>query len=128
MNQTASSNFSPFEFETMRHSAASDLPPVAPNLEREAGMRLMREPANPRDRNLSPVAKRWVVGFPEPLQPHCLAQAYPRVANRLALCWVDPKLRDLLFADLLGGRRNGRQGFPPVVHAELMALRAFVKR
>lgn len=60
-----------------------------------------------------------------PLRPHRLCQLYPRVANRLALCWPDWALTERLFEDLMIDKREGRQGFPREVAAELMRLRRF---
>ncbi len=127
MDQPRNSDFTPFSFETMRRGTSFNRPPAVemPHPEREAGMRLMRGPSNPHHRKLSQAAQRWFENLHAPLQPHNLARLYPRIANRLAQCWLDPKLRDLVFADLLDSRRRGRKGFPPAVHAELKALTSF---
>jgi len=125
MSQAVPSNFSPFAYEPMRRGAESRGAPEAVGTDRELGMRLMRGPGNPRDRALSPLAQQWMEGLPSDLQPHTMAHTYARIVNRLALCWADPALREMLFADLLGSRRQGRRGFPTAVHTELTALREF---
>ena len=125
MSHPGSSDFSPFTYEPTRRGVVSNVPPEVPSEEREAGMRLMRGPGNPRDRVLSPLAQCWMEDLPSDLQPHTMAHTYPRIVNRLALCWADRALRELLFADLLGARRKGRRGFPAAVNAELFALREF---
>ena len=72
---------------------------------------------------LSSVGQAWLDGLPSRLRPTCTAAAYPRIVNRLALCWRDPELVAKVFADLMVDRRGGRRGFPPAVAAELLALR-----
>jgi hypothetical protein len=58
------------------------------------------------------------------MQPTHLIAEYPRIANRLAFAWQDPKaVRDVL-DDVLVDRRGDRQGFPPMVRAELLRIRA----
>lgn len=56
---------------------------------------------------------------------HTHPQGYPRVVNRLALCWNDAALTDRLLDDLLIGRRGKRKGFPGPVAEELLRLRRF---
>ena len=66
---------------------------------------------------------QWASGLPVDLRPHQLLELYPRVANRLALCWADKVLTNRMFEDLLVDRRGGRKGFPPAVRAEILQLR-----
>jgi hypothetical protein len=82
-----------------------------------------RAPANPRDAKLSKLATNWCVRFDAEMRPVNLCRRYPRVANRLALCWEDSALTARIFQDLLVDRRGGRRGFPPEVQRELLALR-----
>ena len=65
----------------------------------------------------------WADDLPTKLRPNELILHYPRVANRLALCWNDRVLSNRLFEDLLLDKRGGRKGFPPLVRAELIRLR-----
>jgi hypothetical protein len=85
--------------------------------------KLVRSPANPRDSRLSDLAFTWMKKLPEPLQPLALCRQYPRIANRLALCWDDPVLTTRVFAQLMDSQRPNRRGFPPEVQRELQALR-----
>jgi hypothetical protein len=66
----------------------------------------------------------WVASLPADVQPTALMRHYPRIANVIAAAWRDSKaLRsymDCLFTD----NRGNRQGFPPDVLGELLALRA----
>jgi hypothetical protein len=83
----------------------------------------LRGPHRAMDSVLSTIAHDWLETLPEPIRPAELCAAYPRVANRLALCWNDPALTERLLDDLLIGRRGKRKGFPRPVAEELLRLR-----
>ena len=87
-----------------------------------------RSPLSSHDATLSFGAQEWVRGLPVNLRPLELCSAYPRVANRIALCWDDLALVDSVFNELLLDRRGGREGFPAKVAAELMRLHALHER
>ena len=87
-----------------------------------------RQPPRPQDLLLSALAQAWIGALTESERPAALATQYPRIANRLALCWDDSDLLDRVFDDLLVDRRGGRRGFPPDVQAELLRLRATAAR
>jgi hypothetical protein len=84
-----------------------------------------RAPPSERDATLSTIARSWAEQFHAPLRPDRLCQVYPRVANRLALCWPDSILTERLFDELLIDKRGGRRGFPAEIAAELVRLRRF---
>jgi len=83
-----------------------------------------RGPVRDQDLHLSDMARRWVDEMPQGLAPQQLAKEYPRIANRLALCWNDPKLATAVLDSLLTDKRGGRRGFPRGIDQELRALRA----
>lgn len=83
----------------------------------------LRDPMGSNAPALSSVADAWAKALPPALRPVQLCSRYPRVANRLALCWPDLGLTMRLFDDLFVDRRGDRRGFPPDVKAELMLLR-----
>lgn len=83
-----------------------------------------RAPVRDQDLQLSDLARRWVDEMPQGLAPQQLAKEYPRIANRLALCWDDPKLATAVLDSLLTDKRGGRRGFPRAIDQELRALRA----
>ncbi len=85
----------------------------------------LRGPQRAIDGVLSGIARDWFEAIPSPLRPAELCSAYPRVANRLALCWNDPLLTERLLDDLLIGRRGKRKGFPKPIAEELLRLRRF---
>src|SRR5262245_21197003 len=70
--------------------------------------------ARPLDQ-LLPSTAEWARRLPEAIKAPNLVSRYPRVANRLAFAWQDPRAVDDVFDDVLIDRRGGRQGFPPDV-------------
>ncbi len=89
----------------------------------ESGWQRLREQARPQDMVLSPLTKAWCDSLSPRHRPTQLCALYPRVANRLALCWNDPALVSRVLDDLVLGRRRQRTGFPPAVSQELVTLR-----
>lgn len=77
---------------------------------------------------LSATAKTWLTQFPPAVKPRRLSEAFPRIANRLALCWHDAVLIDKVMDDLLVDKRGGRTGFPSTISAELLRLQSFHER
>ena len=66
-----------------------------------------RAPLRPQDQELSRVALAWLDLLPARAQPLALCARYPRIANRLAVCWADPVLTDLVSSPL------AREAFQP---------------
>ncbi|NUZ06480.1 hypothetical protein [Piscinibacter koreensis] len=81
----------------------------------------------PQER-LTSTASAWAESLPGRLQPVALCRDYPRVANRIALCWNDPVLAESVFSDLLVDRRGNRRGFPGAVMADLLRLHGLHER
>jgi len=77
---------------------------------------------------LSSAATAWMKNLPPRLRPLELCRTYPRVANRIALCWDELPLIEAVFNELLVDRRGGRIGFPVPVAAELLRLHAWCER
>lgn len=82
-----------------------------------------RAPPSAADKTPSPLVPRWVDTLAPESRPHFLCEHFPRIANRLALCWADPALTAKLIDEFLLDRRGTRRGFPPQASAELKALR-----
>ena len=89
----------------------------------EAGWQRVREQPRPQDLVLSPLAKAWCESLHQQHQPTQLCALFPRVANRLALCWNDSALASRILDDLVVDKRRNRAGFPPEVSQELIQLR-----
>ena len=82
--------------------------------------------AHTRDVNdpqhVTETTRAWANRLASDLYPGELLERYPRVANRLALCWSDAVLTSRLFDSLLQDRRGGRKGFPDAVKEDLLRL------
>ena len=77
----------------------------------------------PSDRALTGAAIDWLMALPPSLRPQNLSRHFPRIVNALAEVWDEPEPCQAALDGLLCGGRKGRKGFPPAVHAELVALR-----
>jgi hypothetical protein len=108
-----------FAHETDRRATR----PTTSDASRDLAQRLLRSAPNPRDSSLSSLAQAWLDRLAPPLRPFALCERFPRIANRLALCWNDPTLTAMLFRELLTDQRGNRRGYPPEVQRELLNLR-----
>ena len=128
MAKDADSDFTPFKYEPLRRidriAERRNDQDVARH--RSEAMRLLRSAGNARDSTLSKLAEEWRERLSPRLQTRALCERYPRIANRIALCWSDRALTRQLLDQLLHDRRGGRKGFPAPVRAELVALAAAV--
>jgi hypothetical protein len=104
------------------HAKASPTNPTA-----QVDWKLVRTPGRPQDQTVSESTITWARQLGQEVMPVELLKRYPRVANRLALCWSDPVLTARLLDTLLMDRRGGRQGFPGPVAAELARMRRLYK-
>lgn len=82
-----------------------------------------RSPPNPSERTLSRLVPRWLDSLPPESRPDYLCAHFPRIANRLALCWAEPTLALEVLEDYLRDRRGTRRGFAPQALSELKSLR-----
>ena len=83
----------------------------------------LRRPKLPTDRAVTGQAIEWLMALPPTLRPENLSVLFPRIANALAEVWHEPEQCQAALDRLLSKERKGRAGFPPAVHAELVALR-----
>jgi hypothetical protein len=100
-------------------SAAAQAAQESPLMTPEA----MRSAPTDGDRTLSRLVPRWLEKLPPESKPNYLCAHFPRIANRLALCWLDPALTVQLLNDFLRDKRGARRGFPPNALTELKNLR-----
>jgi hypothetical protein len=115
-------DLSRFRFETERRSIEGA--PAGKNKFSDAGDR-GREAQNPRDAVLSDLARQWFDSLPPHLRPFTMCRQYPRICNRLALCWPDRALTERIFESVLEDRRGTRKGFRREIILELVALRDY---
>jgi hypothetical protein len=80
------------------------------------------------DLTLSALVPAWLESLLPEAWPGYLCQYFPRIANRLALCWADPELTVRLLDEFFLDRRGTRRGFPAEALDELMALRQIASR
>jgi hypothetical protein len=90
----------------------------------EEAARSKRRKGTPMDAPL-PRTVTWFAKLPKDLQPMELARSYARIVNLLAAAWDDPAATYSYFNELLHDQRGSRQGFPPEVMVELLALRTY---
>jgi hypothetical protein len=83
----------------------------------------LRSAIRDQDIKLGALAVAWSIQLDLSIYPSELIKSYPRIANRLALCWNDPVLAARLLDSLLQDRRGGRRGFPAAVRVDLLRLR-----
>lgn len=83
---------------------------------------LRRRPPLPTDRALTGAAIDWVLRLPEVLRPHHLTDQMPRLANQIALAWVDRERCLGALNALLRDERGGRRGLPYEIKIEVEAL------
>lgn len=84
-----------------------------------------RAPERPQDQALAAHAIRWRDALDAGVRPVALEERFPRIVNRLALCWQEAALCDGVFESLLNDKRIGRRGFPAEITLELKALREY---
>jgi len=72
---------------------------------------------------LWPTTLRWMTTLPREYYPTAIGDAFPRIANALAVLWERPGVFEDYLSGLLVDTRGGRRGFPVDVLRELHALR-----
>src|SRR5215467_1613393 len=84
-----------------------------------------RHAPNKDDLELNPAGQALLASIDESVRPKQLAEAFPRIINRMAALWKSPRQMDLYFEDLLTDTRGTRQGFPLGILMELSALKEY---
>jgi hypothetical protein len=87
-----------------------------------------RSPPSDVDRSLSALVSPWLESLAPDVRPCYLCTHFPRIANRLALCWPDAALTVRLLDDFFLDKRGTRKGFPPQATNELKKLRQVASR
>jgi uncharacterized protein len=62
----------------------------------------------------------------EKLYPMQLANAHPRIIDRIVSLWPQGSALDAYLDDLLIDQRGNREGFPPAIIMEILALKNYV--
>lgn len=81
-----------------------------------------RRPPVPTDRALAGATIDWMLRLPAALQPHHLADKFPRLANQIAAAWFDRPRCERALQALLTDDRGGRRGLSYELRNEIEAL------
>jgi hypothetical protein len=71
--------------------------------------------------------REWLANLDPDLRPFQLFEHYPKIAHEVVRLWGHPPQCNAYLDQLLIAKREGRQGFPPAVAQELLALGAWYK-
>jgi len=71
--------------------------------------------------------REWLANLDPDLRPFQLFEQYPKIAREVVRIWGQPPQCNAYMDQLLIAKREGRQGFPPAVAQELLALSSFYK-
>lgn len=85
----------------------------------------LRAPLDDDDVVLQSPTHHWLRSVPRAVHPVQLCRHYPRLGNRLALAWPDPRRTERLLMDLMIDSRGGRRGFAPRIATEIARLFAY---
>lgn len=82
----------------------------------------VRAPLGDDDVVLQSPTHKWLRDLSRAVHPTQLCRHHPRVANRIAKHWHDPRRSEKLLRDLMADRRGLRRGFPPRIVDEIDRL------
>lgn len=92
------------------------------NVEASVDWQTVRAPLADADVVLQSPTHVWLRDLSRAVHPVQLCRHHPRVANRIAKAWPDPKRAEKLLHDLIFDRRAVRRGFPPRIAQEIDRL------
>lgn len=79
------------------------------------------------DLELSAAGLTWLASIEQSARPIKLAAAFPRIVNRMAKLWKQPREMERYFEELLADTRGNRKGFPLNILMELSTLKDHYK-
>src|SRR5262245_57489967 len=89
----------------------------------DATSKELRDAPDSADTQLTAEAHALLSSLDDSVRPTELAARYPRIVNRIARDWRQPKQVDRYLQDLLVDTRGKRQGFPLRIVMEVSTLR-----
>ena len=101
--------------------------PMKPNVTTQVDYSKRRHQPEKDDVELSAAGLTWLASIEQPARPIKLAAAFPRIVNRMAKLWKQPREMDRYFEELLADTRGNRQGFPLKILMELSTLNDYYK-
>ena len=102
-------------------------PPSSP-LPESDGQSWERRPAGADDHRVLGHTWKWLGALPKGVRPVHLPADFPRIANDLARLWLETAALDSYFEEKEFSARPYRQGFPPVIKEELLAMHVHSQR
>ena len=92
------------------------------DVDAQVDWKTVRAPLADNDVVLLSPTHLWLHDLSRAVHPVQLCRHHPRVANRIAKAWHDPKRAERLLHDLIFDRRQIRRGFPPRIAHEIDRL------
>ena len=72
---------------------------------------------------LLPQTRRWIAALPKGVRPLYLPVIFPRICNALVQFWNSSLELDVYLDEKECIKRPSREGFPPLIKEELLAIR-----
>lgn len=82
-----------------------------------------RRPIRVEDQFLMAPARNWLDTLPKGVRPIHLQMLFPRICNGIQRLWNSAPDVDAYLAEKEMSERPDRQGFPPIIKEELLAIR-----
>src|SRR5258708_13967009 len=101
--------------------------PMKENAAMPMDYRKRRHQPEKDDLELSAAGLTWLASIEQPARPIKLAAAFPRIVNRMAKLWKQPREMDRYFEELLADTRGNRKGFALNILMELSPLKDYYK-
>ena len=101
--------------------------PMKPNVTMQVDYSKRRHQPEKDDLELSAAGLTWLASIEQPARPIKLAAAFPRIVNRMAKLWKQPREMDRYFEELLADTRGNRKGFALNILMELSTLKDHYK-
>jgi hypothetical protein len=93
-----------------------------------AGHTWERRSRSPEDDQILGHTWNWLNALPKGVRPVRLPAEFPRIANDLSRLWPETAALDLYFDEKEFSPRQDRQGFPPLIKEELLAMHVYSLR
>ncbi|CAN5278988.1 hypothetical protein BH11PSE10_BH11PSE10_17920 [soil metagenome] len=93
-----------------------------------AGYTWERRSPRPEDRHVLGHTQNWLNALPKGVRPVLMPTAFPRIANELCSLWPETAALDRYFEEKEFSPRDDRQGFPPLIKEELLAMHVYSLR
>jgi hypothetical protein len=93
-----------------------------------AGYTWERRSPRPEDDHVLGHTRNWLNALPKGVRPVHLPGDFPRIANDLSRLWTETAALDRYFEEKEFSPRKDRNGFPPLIKEELLAMHLYSLR